>query len=103
MGCLPLRLMYWIIVRAKYQRRCEAGNKPNIITTTRIVAMRGSTLASSIGSECHWAPYPTPLTVGGATERDRLGQKDKCAPVSPANHLCMVIVGALKRSLRGFT
>lgn len=84
-------------------RGCEAGNKPNIITTTCIVAMRGSMLASSIGSKYDWAPYPTPITVGGATERDRPGQKDKCAPVSPASHLCMAIVGGLKRSLRGFT
>lgn len=99
MGCLPLRLMYWIIGRARSQKRCEAGNKPNIITTSSIVAMRGCKLALSIGNKCHWAHYPTPLTVGGATEGDALGQKNKCAPVLAANHLSVVIVSRLKRSL----
>lgn len=41
------------------------------------------------GNKRDWAPYPTPLTVGGATDRGGSGQKDKCALVSAANHLCL--------------
>lgn len=74
-GYFPLHPIRPEDAQGQVPRWCGAGNKRNIMTTTPVVAMRGSMLALPIGKQSRWALYPTPLSAGGDVERDGLGHQ----------------------------